>query len=111
MLCGGALLLVLAAARGDFAHVAAPTGAPSVRSLAAVGYLVVFGSLVGFTAYVWLLQHAAPARVATYAYVNPLVAVALGWALGGEPLSMRTLAAAAVIVAGVALITVGRARG
>lgn len=110
MLCGGALLLLLAAAHGDFTHVAGPAGAPSARSLAAVAYLVVFGSLVGFTAYVWLLQHAAPAKVATYAYVNPLVAVALGWALGGEPLGARTLVAAAVIVGGVALITAGRAR-
>jgi drug/metabolite transporter (DMT)-like permease len=110
MLCGGALLLALAAAHGDFARVAGPAGAPSARSLAAVAYLVVFGSLVGFTAYVWLLQHAAPARVATYAYVNPLVAVGLGWALGGEALGGRTVAAAAVIVGGVALITAGRAR-
>jgi drug/metabolite transporter (DMT)-like permease len=110
MLCGGALLLALAAARGDFARVAAAGGAPSARSLAALAYLVVFGSLVGFTAYVWLLQHAAPAKVATYAYVNPLVAVALGWALGGEPLAARTLVAAAVIVGGVALITAGRSR-
>ena len=110
MLCGGLLLLALAAARGDVARVAGSAGAPSAPSLAALAYLVVFGSLVGFTAYVWLLQHAAPAKVATYAYVNPLVAVGLGWALGGEPLGARTLAAAAVIVGGVALITVGRAR-
>jgi drug/metabolite transporter (DMT)-like permease len=110
MLCGGALLLGLAAARGDFARVASAGGAPSVNSLVAVAYLVVFGSLIGFTAYVWLLQHAAPAKVATYAYVNPLVAVGLGWAIGGEPLGARTLAAAGVIVAGVALITAGRAR-
>jgi drug/metabolite transporter (DMT)-like permease len=111
MLCGGALLLALAGAHGDFARLAAPAGAPSAASLAAMAYLVVFGSLVGFTAYVWLLQHAAPARVATYAYVNPLVAVGLGWALGGEPLGARTVAAAGVIVGGVALITAGRARG
>jgi drug/metabolite transporter (DMT)-like permease len=104
--CGGAMLLVLALAHGDFAR-AAP---PSARSVAAVGYLVVFGSLVAFTAYVWLLQHAAPSKVATYAYVNPLVAVGLGAALGGEPLSARVLAAAGVIVGAVALITAGRAR-
>lgn len=106
MLCGGAFLCLLALAHGDFARVTVP----SARSVAAVAYLVVFGSLVAFTAYVWLLQHAAPARVATYAYVNPLVAVALGAALGGEPLSPRVLAAAAVIVGAVALITVGRGR-
>ena len=106
MLCGGALLGVLAFAHGDLARAAAP----SARSVLAVAYLVVFGSLVGFTAYAWLLRHAAPARVATYAYVNPVVAVALGAALGGEPLSARVLAAAAVIVGAVALITAGRAR-
>lgn len=106
MLCGGAMLTTLAALHGDLAQAAVP----SARSAAGLAYLVVFGSLVGFTAYVWLLQHAAPARVATYAYVNPLVAVALGWALGGEPVTARVLAAALVIVGAVALITVGRAR-
>jgi drug/metabolite transporter (DMT)-like permease len=75
-----------------------------------LAYLVVFGSLVGFTAYLWLMQNAAPASVATYAYVNPVVAVVLGWAFGGEPVGVRTLVAAGIIVAAVALITVGRAR-
>jgi drug/metabolite transporter (DMT)-like permease len=110
MLCGGGVLFALAAAHGDLARVAGPAGAPSAGSVAAVAYLVVFGSLVGFTAYVWLLRHAAPAKVATYAYVNPVVAVALGWAFGGEPLGARMVVAAGVIVAGVALITAGRAR-
>lgn len=106
MLCGGAMLAALAALHGDLARAAAP----SARSALGLAYLVVFGSLVGFTAYAWLLRHAAPARVATYAYVNPLVAVALGWALGGEPLTARVLVAALVIVGAVALITVGRER-
>jgi drug/metabolite transporter (DMT)-like permease len=66
---------------------------------------VVFGSIVAFTAYVWLLRESTPARVSTYAYVNPVVAVALGAALAGEALTPRMLVAAAVIVGGVALIT------
>ena len=62
-------------------------------------------SIVAFTAYVWLLRVSTPARVSTYAYVNPIVAVLLGFALAGEPLTPRMIAAAAVIVSGVALIT------
>ena len=66
---------------------------------------MVFGSIVAFTAYVWLLRVSTPARVSTYAYVNPVVAVFLGWALADEALTMRMLVAAAVIVSGVVLIT------
>ncbi|GAC1696691.1 MAG: drug/metabolite exporter YedA [Gemmatimonadaceae bacterium] len=106
MLAGGALLtlgsLVLREPQGF--HLSAI----SARSVGAVAYLITFGSLVGFTAYVWLLQVAAPAKVATYAYVNPVVAVYLGWALAGESVSPRTGLAAAVIVAAVALITLER---
>jgi drug/metabolite transporter (DMT)-like permease len=76
-----------------------------------VAYLVGAGSLVGFTAYIWLVNHVAPAKVATYAYVNPVVAVLLGRVLLDEPLTARTLVASAVIVGAVALITVGRERG
>ncbi|MCU0225856.1 MAG: EamA family transporter [Acidobacteria bacterium] len=76
----------------------------SARSLLSVGYLVVFGSLIGFSAYVWLMRVSTPARVATYAYVNPVVAVALGAAFGGEPLTLRTLLASAVIVLAVVAI-------
>ena len=68
-------------------------------------YLVVFGSLVAFTAYSWLLKHAPPARVATYAYVNPVVAVLLGWAMLGEKMTAQMLVGAAVIVGSVVLIT------
>ena len=77
----------------------------SLRSIARVAYLVVFGSIVAFTAYVWLLRVSTPARVSTYAYVNPIVAVLLGWAFAGEALTARMMVAAAVIVSGVALIT------
>lgn len=103
MLCGGAGLLVVGLVSGEFAafHPVAVT----LRSALAVLYLIVFGSLIAFSAFVWLLRVSTPARVSTYAYVNPAVAVVLGWALAGEPLTARTLAAAAVIVAGVVLIT------
>ena len=109
MLAGGVMLLVLAAATGDVAR-AAGGPPPSARSVAAVVYLVVAGSLVGFTAYIWLVNHVAPAKVATYAYVNPVVAVLLGWALLDEPITARTLLASVIIVGAVALITVGRSR-
>ncbi len=77
----------------------------STRSLLALAYLIVFGSIVAFTAYVWLLRTAPPVLVSTYAYVNPVVAVFLGWALAGEPFTKGTLIAAAVILIGVALIS------
>jgi drug/metabolite transporter (DMT)-like permease len=67
--------------------------------------LIVFGSIVAFTAYAWLLRVSTPARVSTYAYVNPIVAVLLGWTFAGEPLTARMIVAAVVIVSGVALIT------
>jgi drug/metabolite transporter (DMT)-like permease len=105
MLCGGALLLVAGAARGELAGL--DPAAFSGQSLAALAYLVVFGSLVGFTAYIWLLGVSSPARVSTYAYVNPVVAVFLGWAMAGEAVTARVLVAAAVIVAAVAVITTG----
>ena len=83
---------------------------PSFESLAALAYLVVVGSLVGFTAYTWLLRHARTSLVGTYAFVNPVVAVLLGWAMLGEELTARTALAGAVIVSGVALIVVAPKR-
>lgn len=109
MLAGGALLLAAAALRGELPQV--ELAAVSARSLLAIAYLVVFGSLVAFSAYIWLLRQTTAARVSTYAYVNPVVAMLLGWAFAGEPLAPRTLLAAAVIVGGVVLITVSRVRG
>jgi drug/metabolite transporter (DMT)-like permease len=107
MLCGGVLLSLASLAAGE------PAGfdpaAVSLRSVLALGYLVVFGALVGFTAYVWLLRAAPPVLVSTYAYVNPVVAVFLGWILANEPLTTGTLVAAAVILSGVALITSSQA--
>jgi len=108
MFGGGALLLLTGFALGETAGFA-PAGV-SLRSAVAWAYLVTFGSLVGYTAYIWLLGNVSAAKVATYAYVNPVVAVFLGWALAGEAVSARTMAAAAVIIAAVALITIGRSR-
>lgn len=76
----------------------------SLRSALSLGYLIVFGSLIGFSAYVWLLRVSTPARVSTYAYANPIVAVLLGAALAGEAVTPRILLAALVIVGAVALI-------
>jgi drug/metabolite transporter (DMT)-like permease len=109
MLAGGALLLALSAAAGEWtrfspAHV-------SIRSWAALLYLLLFGSLLGFTVYVWLLRTASPALVSTYAFVNPIVAVFLGWLLAAEAVSLRTLLAAAVIVGAVVVMTQAEASG
>jgi drug/metabolite transporter (DMT)-like permease len=108
MLMGGLLLLLLGAFTGEIpqVHLAAITQ----RSFLSLLYLTSFGSLVGFTAYVWLLKVGSPTRAATYAYVNPVVAVFLGWALAGEPITPRTIIAATVIVGGVVLITSARVR-
>jgi drug/metabolite transporter (DMT)-like permease len=108
MLAGGVLLGGASGLAGEWARFS--PGLVSGKSIAAVAYLVVFGSLVAFTAYVWLLRAASPALVSTYAFVNPVVAVFLGWLLASEPVSARTLAAAAVIVAAVVLITLGESR-
>jgi drug/metabolite transporter (DMT)-like permease len=108
MLGGGGLLLLASALTGEPSrfHLAAV----SMRSALSLGYLVIFGALIAFTAYVWLLRVASPVLVSTYAYVNPLVAVFLGWAVAGEPITRGTLIAAAVILAGVALITSGQGK-
>jgi drug/metabolite transporter (DMT)-like permease len=103
----GALVLTAAGLlTGEVARV--DPGAVTARSALAVLYLIVFGSLVGFTCYSWLIRNAPPAQTATYAYVNPIVAVFLGWALAGEVLTGRMLLGAAVTLAGVAVITVYR---
>lgn len=80
----------------------------SLRSALSVAYLVVFGSIIGYTAYVYLLGAVSAAKAATYAYVNPIIAVLLGWAFANEPIGLRTLTAAAVILAGVAIITLNQ---
>ena len=80
----------------------------SSQSWLAFAYLVVAGSMVAFPVYIWLLEHSTPAKVSTFAYVNPVVAVLLGWAFLGEPLNLRIGLAAVIIIGAVALITIGR---
>jgi drug/metabolite transporter (DMT)-like permease len=109
MLGGGGALMLVALAHGDFVGFA--PAAVSAQSWLAFGYLILVGSIVGFSTFVWLMKHSTPARVSTYAYVNPLVAVFLGWLVLGEPVSTRTLTAAAVIVVSVAIITARRSPG
>jgi drug/metabolite transporter (DMT)-like permease len=106
MLCGGAALVLVGLLRGELG--AWNPATVTTESVLGFVYLVTFGSLVGFTAYIWLLGVTTAARVSTYAYVNPVVAVMLGWWLADEPLTARVLLAAAVIIAAVAVITTGR---
>jgi len=103
MLSGGTIALVVGMLRGELASI--EVSAITARSLLALTYLILFGSLVGFNAYMWLLRICSPAWVSTYAFVNPVIAVFLGWALGGEPLTTRTLVAASFIVVSVFFIT------
>jgi len=102
MLAGGAMLIVLGLLTGEGKQL--HWQAVTFRSAAGLGYLIVFGSLAGFTAYIWLLGVVSTARISTYAYVNPVVAVLIGWAFAGEALSARVLLATGTIVAAVALI-------
>jgi drug/metabolite transporter (DMT)-like permease len=106
MLAGGVLLALVAAVRGEFARF--ELAAVSLESALGLVYLVVFGSLVAFAAYVWLLRVTRTTLVSTYAYVNPVVAVFLGWAILDEPITMWTLIAGAIIVVAVALIVSAR---
>lgn len=108
MLVGGACLALFAAATGNWAQLAA--GHPTTQSWLALGYLITFGSLIGFSTYMWLLTVASPAAVGTYAYVNPLVAVLLGVWLGGERLPSTAFLAMGIIVGGVAMVNVVGAR-
>ncbi len=105
MLCGGAMLIVLGLLSGE-----RPTTWPSMNGLLAVAYLCMFGSIVAFTAYVWLLHNVRPALVASYAYVNPVIAVILGVIIGNEHFGGRDLLAMAVILAGVVVLTLARTR-
>ena len=108
MLAGGALLSIAGALAGEFRgfDVHAVTKASAIGLL----YLILFGSLIGFTSYIWLLDKVSPAMLGTYAYVNPVVAVLLGWAIAGERLSIRAGIAAVIVICSVALITSARSR-
>jgi drug/metabolite transporter (DMT)-like permease len=107
-LAGGATLLAVGLLVGELWRLDPAT--VSSESLVALAYLIVFGSLLGFTAYVWLLAHAPVTTVATYAYVNPVVAVALGMFFRDEQLSLRTLVAAVLIIGAVVAMVSGRPR-
>lgn len=106
MLAGGVWLVLAGTLTGEWARV--DLGAVSPRSAGALLYLIIFGSLVGFSSYIWLLRVSTPARVSTYAYVNPVVALLLGWALAGESLTPRTGVAVALVLAAVVAITMTR---
>jgi len=104
LLAGGFVLGIFGLINGEAAQV--NVTAVSLKSWLALGYLIVFGSIIAFSAYIWLMQNANPSRVASYAYINPLVAVILGWLLAGETITLRTIAASIIIVTAVAwLIT------
>jgi len=103
MLAGGLLLAVAAGAHGEFRNF--HPGAISRAAWLSLLYLIVAGSIIAFTAYVWLIHHESPTRVGTYAYVNPLVAMLLGYFLGDEGLSARTIVGTALVLISVVVIT------
>jgi drug/metabolite transporter (DMT)-like permease len=103
MFSGGIVLLAVSFVLGEWQRF--DVSRISANSWYGLAYLIVFGSLLGFTAYSWLLKNAAPAMVATYAYVNPIVAVILGWLVAGETFTGQTLIGAGVIVGSVVMIT------
>lgn len=103
MLSGGVMLVVASGLAGDYRGFR--PGAISAGAWFALAYLIVFGSIVGFTAYIWLLHHESPTKVGTYAYVNPVVAVLVGYFLGGEALGPRTVLGTLCVLVSVVLIT------
>lgn len=105
MLCGGATLVIVGTTLGEWSGF--NLAKVSMESWLAFAFLVSFASIVAFTAYTWLTRNASPGMVATYAYVNPIIAVLLGWAINHEPLSNRTFIAAALLVTAVVLMTRG----
>ncbi|WP_263373659.1 EamA family transporter [Granulicella aggregans] len=108
MLLGGILLTMIAASLGEF-HNFHPS-LVSANAWLALLYLIVFGSIIGFTAYVWLIHHESPTKVGTYAYVNPVVAVLLGYFAGGEALGVRTIIGTLCILVSIIVITTTRTK-
>jgi drug/metabolite transporter (DMT)-like permease len=106
MLCGGAGLLVAGVLAGDLGRIHPER--ISLASVLALAYLIVFGSFAGFASYVWLLRNARTPLVSTYAYVDPVVAVVLGWTFLDESISLRTVIAGAIVLAAVAIIVASR---
>ena len=107
MLVGGTFLVATAALLGELRGF--DPAAVSRQAWIALVYLIVAASIVGYTAYVWLLHHVSPTRVGTYAYVNPVVAVILGTMFGGETLGPRTIAGTLLVIVSVVVITTTRA--
>jgi drug/metabolite transporter (DMT)-like permease len=105
MLLGGAALVGLGLLRGEARSL--DPAAVSATSLLSVLYLIVFGSIVAYSAYTWLIDEVSPALLSTYAYVNPVVAVLLGWAVAHEPITPAAWTAMIVIIASVALVSTG----
>jgi drug/metabolite transporter (DMT)-like permease len=103
MLSGGVFLMLAAALLGEFRGFHAQ--AVSREAWLALAYLIVAGSIIAFTAYVWLIHHESPTKVGTYAYVNPVVAVLVGYFLGGEPIGVRTIVGTALVLVSVVVIT------
>jgi drug/metabolite transporter (DMT)-like permease len=103
MLAGGAMLTLIGTFSGEWTTL--NLAAVTINSWLGLAYLIIFGSLIAFTAYSWLLKNAQPAMVSTYAYVNPVIAVFLGWLIAGESLTTQMLIGAGIIVGSVALIT------
>src|SRR3984885_9153700 len=108
MLAGGIMLALIAAASGEI-HNFHPS-AVSPAAWFSLLYLIIAGSIIGFTAYVWLIHHESPTKVGTYAYVNPVVAVLLGYLLGGEALGLRTILGTLFVLISVVVITTTRAK-
>lgn len=104
MLCGGVAMCIVGAAVGERFD-----GMPSAHGMAAFAYLIVFGSIIGFSSYIWLLHHVRPALASSYAYINPAIAVALGAWLAGERFGSHELVAMGVILLGVVAITFAKA--
>ena len=102
MICGGALLMLVSVSTGEAARF--EWNRVTAESMIAWLYLVSFGAIIAFSAYIWLVRVCSPALVGTYAFVNPVVAVVLGWAIAGEQLDNRTISGAAIIVAAVVII-------
>jgi drug/metabolite transporter (DMT)-like permease len=108
MLVGGLLLAVVAGLLGEFRNFHPASVSRGVWF--ALLYLIVAGSIIGFTAYLWLIHHESPTKVGTYAYVNPVVAVLVGYFLGGEQIGLRTMLGTVFVLVSVVVITTTRER-
>jgi drug/metabolite transporter (DMT)-like permease len=107
MLCGGGLLFIASVRLGELHGFR--VRAVSREAWLALAYLIVAGSIVAYTAYVWLIHHESPTKVGTYAYVNPVVAVLLGYFFGGEPIGVRTIVGTMCVLVSVVVITTSSA--